>query len=79
MRKLAVFLMTVPFGGSVFGQAVKTGKAGFSLADHFTAYSWIYIMAFVGLVGFFVVAYMLGWDKKLFKAKMKEEHHPMFI
>jgi hypothetical protein len=78
MRILAALLLTITTG-VVFGQGNKTSKAGFSLADHFMAYTWIYIVAFVGLVGFFVAAYMMGWDKKLFKAKMKEEHQPMFI
>lgn len=78
MKNLFLFIAMV-FAGAAFGQGSETAKAGASIIDHFRAYTWLYIIAFILLVSFFVMGYMMAWDRKLFKSKTREENHPMFI
>jgi len=80
MRTLLTLILMVMAAVVNAQNAVEhvTAKAGFSLGDHFNRFSWIYISGFVVLTGVFVAGYMMGWDKKLFKSKSREDV-PLFI
>lgn len=47
--------------------------------EHIKQFSWIYIIAFVVLIGIFIATYFLGWDKKLFKANSHDDGPQLFI
>ena len=81
MKNLLIVLMFILTTGSAFAQNIaeqSVAPKNYSIIGHLKDFSWLYITVFVALVGFFVVAYMFGWDKKLFKAKGGDDNH-MFI
>ncbi len=47
--------------------------------EHLKQFSWLYITAFVLLIVVFAAVYFLGWDKKLFKTRTKDDSPQLFI
>jgi hypothetical protein len=82
MKNLLTLLLFIAFAGSAFAQNVveqSVSTNGSPFANHFKHFSWLYITAFVVLIGFFVAGYLFGWDKKLFKSKTSTDDNHMFI
>ncbi|KAB2915921.1 MAG: hypothetical protein F9K23_09310 [Bacteroidetes bacterium] len=81
MKNLLTLLLFLSASAGAFAQNVtqqSVAPKGSPFITHLMDFSWVYITAFVVLVGFFVMAYLLGWDKKLFKSKAGDDNH-MFI
>lgn len=81
MKTLLTLLLFLSASAGAFAQNVtqqSVAPKGSPFIAHLMNFSWVYITAFVVLVGFFVMAYLLGWDKKLFKGKAGDDNH-MFI
>lgn len=81
MKAVLTFLMIFS-SGFLFAQNTvdqTTATAGFSFGDHFSRFSWVYIAAFVVLVGVCVAGYFFGWDKKLFGHKTQDDGPQLFI
>ena len=79
----ALFSLALLFiTGLLFAQnTVEQSVAGTnsSFGDHFAKFSWVYIVAFVVLVGLFAAGFFFGWDKKLFKHKATDDKPQLFI
>lgn len=81
MKNLLTLLLFLSASAGAFAQNMtqqSVASKGSPFITHLMDFSWVYITAFVVLVGFFVMAYLLGWDKKLFKGKAGDDNH-MFI
>ena len=74
---VAMFISSILFAQGSVEQASISSSSPF--AEHIQQFSWLYIAAFVLLVGVFVAFYLLGWDKKLFKAKTYDDGPQLFI
>lgn len=73
----AMFASGLLFAQSTIEQASVSTSSSF--AEHIAQFSWLYIVAFVALLGVFVAFYFLGWDKKLFKANSHDDGPQLFI
>jgi hypothetical protein len=80
MKAVFTILAMITSSGMLFAQnAVEQTGSSSGFAEHFKQFSWIYITAFVVLIGVFVAAYFFGWDKKLFKANTHDDGPQLFI
>ncbi len=80
----AVFsLLAMMFTSDVLFAQNTVEQAGVSysspFAEHINQFSWLYVVAFVALIGVFTAVYFFGLDKKLFKANTHEDGPQLFI